>query len=179
MGGMVYFRWCTSTMAALTYNNILGGLKQHTDILLQSCWVSFTGRDPGVRRAESSRGESGPGLFQLLAAAILAGGWVVSLSTSVIIWCSLLSAKISLGFPHKDSGTHCFCCCYLVINSCLTLCNPKDYSLPGSSLYGISRQEYWSGLPFPSPGVFLTEGSNPKLLNWQADTLLLSHQGRP
>ena len=35
-----------------------------------------------------------------------------------------------------------------------TLCNPMDYSLPNSSVHGISRQEYWSGLPFPSPGNF-------------------------
>ena len=34
--------------------------------------------------------------------------------------------------------------------SCPTLCNPMDCSLPGSSM-GFSRQEYWSGLPFPSP----------------------------
>ena len=27
-----------------------------------------------------------------------------------------------------------------------------DYSPPGSSVHGISQQEYWSGLPFPSPG---------------------------
>ena len=33
----------------------------------------------------------------------------------------------------------------------LTLCNPMDCSLPGSSVLGISRQEYWSGLPFPTP----------------------------
>ena len=26
-----------------------------------------------------------------------------------------------------------------------------DCSPPGSSVYGISRQEYWSGLPFPPP----------------------------
>ena len=25
----------------------------------------------------------------------------------------------------------------------------------------FSRQEYWSGLPFPSPGIFPTQGSNP------------------
>ena len=25
---------------------------------------------------------------------------------------------------------------------------------------GFSRQEYWSGLPFPSPGIFPTQGSN-------------------
>ena len=30
--------------------------------------------------------------------------------------------------------------------SCPTLCDPMDNSPPGSS-----RQEYWSGLPFPSP----------------------------
>ena len=27
-----------------------------------------------------------------------------------------------------------------------------DYSPPGSSVLGFTRQEYWSGLPFPSPG---------------------------
>ena len=28
---------------------------------------------------------------------------------------------------------------------------------------GVSRQEYWSGLPFPSPGDIPTQGSNPGL----------------
>ena len=32
-----------------------------------------------------------------------------------------------------------------------TLCDPIDGSPPGSSVPGFSRQEYWSGLPFPSP----------------------------
>ena len=35
--------------------------------------------------------------------------------------------------------------------SCLTLCDPIDGSLPGSPSLGFSRQEHWSGLPFPSP----------------------------
>ena len=30
-------------------------------------------------------------------------------------------------------------------------CNPMYCSLPCSSVHGIPRQEYWSGLPFPSP----------------------------
>ena len=34
---------------------------------------------------------------------------------------------------------------------CLTL-GDMDGSLPGSSVLGFPRQEYWSGLPFPSPG---------------------------
>ena len=31
----------------------------------------------------------------------------------------------------------------------------------------FSRQEYWSGLPFPTPGIFPTKGLNPHLLHWQ------------
>ena len=38
---------------------------------------------------------------------------------------------------------------------------------------GFSRQEYWSGLPLPSPG----QGLSPCLLHWQADSLPLSHLG--
>ena len=34
-------------------------------------------------------------------------------------------------------------------------------SPPGSSVPGISRQEYWSGLPFPSPGDLLDPGIKP------------------
>ena len=34
--------------------------------------------------------------------------------------------------------------------SCLTLYNPVDGSLPGSLSLGFSRQEYWSELPFSS-----------------------------
>ena len=30
-----------------------------------------------------------------------------------------------------------------VAQLCPTLCNPMDWSLPGSSIHGISRQEYW------------------------------------
>ena len=32
------------------------------------------------------------------------------------------------------------------------LCDPLEYRLPGSSVHGIFRQEYWSGLPCPPPG---------------------------
>ena len=36
------------------------------------------------------------------------------------------------------------------LQSCLTLCDPIDGSPPGSPSLGFSRQEHWSGLPFPS-----------------------------
>ena len=38
------------------------------------------------------------------------------------------------------------------------------------------RQEYWSGLPFSSPGNLPNQGSNSHLLRWQADSLPLSYQ---
>ena len=37
------------------------------------------------------------------------------------------------------------------LQSCLTLCDPRDGSSPGSPVPGILRQEHWSGLSFPSP----------------------------
>ena len=36
------------------------------------------------------------------------------------------------------------------LQSCLTLSNPIDSSPSGSPVLGFPRQEYWSGLPFPS-----------------------------
>ena len=38
-----------------------------------------------------------------------------------------------------------------VAQSCPTPSDPTDCSLPGSSIHGISRQEYSSGVPLPSP----------------------------
>ena len=38
-----------------------------------------------------------------------------------------------------------------LLHSCPTLCDPIDGSPPGPLSLGFSRQEHWSGLPFPSP----------------------------
>ena len=40
-------------------------------------------------------------------------------------------------------------------------CDPIDCRPPDSSVHGISRQEYWSGLPFPSPGDLPDPGMEP------------------
>ena len=46
-----------------------------------------------------------------------------------------------------------------------------DCSLPGSSVRGISRQEYWSGLPFSSSGDLPNPGIEPGSPTLQADAL--------
>ena len=38
-----------------------------------------------------------------------------------------------------------------LLQLCPTLCDPIDGSPPVLLSLGFSRQEYWSGLPFPSP----------------------------
>ena len=40
----------------------------------------------------------------------------------------------------------------LISKSCLTLMTPWTVACQASLSMGFSRQEYWSGLPFPSPG---------------------------
>ena len=42
---------------------------------------------------------------------------------------------------------------------------------------GFFGQEYWSGLPFPSPGDLPNPGIEPMSPAWQADSLPLSHLG--
>ena len=44
---------------------------------------------------------------------------------------------------------------------------------------GFSRQEYWSGLPFPSPGDLPNPGIKPRSPALQADTLTSEPPGKP
>ena len=53
-----------------------------------------------------------------------------------------------------------------VTQSCLTLSDPMDCSLPGSSVHGFYRQEYWSGLP-DSPEKTLKLGKTEGKRRWQ------------
>ena len=51
------------------------------------------------------------------------------------------------------------------------------YQAPPSM--GFSRQEYWSGLPFPSPGDLPNSGIEPKSPTLEADTLTSEPPGKP
>ena len=44
---------------------------------------------------------------------------------------------------------------------------------------GLPRQEYWSGLPCPSPGDLLNPGIEPRPLALQSDSLLSEPPGEP
>ena len=51
-----------------------------------------------------------------------------------------------------------------VTQLCLSLSDTMDYGSPDSSVHGVLRQEYWSGLPCSSPGDLPHPGIEPTSL---------------
>ena len=62
----------------------------------------------------------------------------------------------------------------MVIQSCLTFCDPMD-----PLFMGPPRQEYWRGLPFPSPGDLPNPEVKSRSPALQADSLLSEPPGKP
>ena len=71
---------------------------------------------------------------------------------------------LSMGFPGSTSDKEPTCQCRKmkseseVTQLCPTLATPWTVAHQAPPSMGFSRQEYWSGLPFPSPG----ESSQPR-----------------
>ena len=59
----------------------------------------------------------------------------------------------------------------LVAKSCPTLVIPWTVAFQAPLSMGFSRQEYWSGFPFPSPGDLPDPGTEPGSPALQADDL--------
>ena len=79
---------------------------------------------------------------------------------------------------------HDYCCYYiggggLVTKLYLTLVTPWTIAHQAPLSMGFSRQEYWGGLPLPSPEHLPNPGIKPVSPAWQADSLPLSHLGSP
>ena len=91
---------------------------------------------------------------------------LMHICTYVIHLCRYLESKFLshsvlfiLQCSFQDVTTATISCIHLNIlhaaakslQSCSTLCDPIDGSPPGPPSLGFSRQDHWSGLPFPSP----------------------------
>ena len=71
-------------------------------------------------------------------------------------------------------------CCGKSFQSCLTLCDPMDCSLPGCSVHGDSPGKNTRvGCRALLQGIFPTHGLNPSLLYCRQILYYLSHQGSP
>ena len=65
----------------------------------------------------------------------------------------------------------------LVTQSCPALCNPWTEACQTPLSMEFSRQEYWSGQPFPSPGHLPNPGIKPNFSTLQADSSLSGPPG--
>ena len=102
--------------------------------------------------------------------------------------CSaLLLHKLSFWFAKSSPqqlpcyfGIQTYGVCVLVPQLCLTLCDLMDYIARQAHLsMGFFRQEYWSGLPFPSPGDLSNQGIEPRSPALQAESFLSEPPGKP
>ena len=66
-----------------------------------------------------------------------------------------------------------------VSQSVLTLCNPMDYSLPGSPVHGIFQARILESLPFPFSGDLPNPGMEPGSPALWADSLPFEPPGKP
>ena len=67
----------------------------------------------------------------------------------------------------------------LVVKLCPTLATPWTVAHRAPLSVGFSRQEYWSGLPFPSLGDLPHPGIKPRSPALQTDSLPTELQGKP
>ena len=87
---------------------------------------------------------------------------VMPTSHLILLVLSILLAKVLVTWSHP------------------ILCDPTDYSLPGSSVHGIKNSPGKNtGVDCHSllQGIFLTQGANPGLLHCRQILYHLSHQG--
>ena len=99
--------------------------------------IPGSGRSPGV-------GNGNPLQYSCLENFMDRGAWQATFPGAAESWTWLST----------EHSRWCVCVCVCVcklLQSCPILCDPTDRRPPGSSM-GFSRQEYWSGLPGPSPG---------------------------
>ena len=66
-----------------------------------------------------------------------------------------------------------------VFQSCLTLCNPMDYSLPGFSVHGILQARILELVAILSLGNLSDPGIKPRSPELQADSLQTESPGKP
>ena len=73
----------------------------------------------------------------------------------------------------------CLACCTSHVCAQVMSKSLQPYGLQPARLLEFPWQEYWSGLPFPSPGAFPNPGMNLDLLHCRLILYHLRHQGSP
>ena len=93
---------------------------------------------------------------------------------------AIQSAVILDHRAHRSCSQCCLslCCAYSLSHVQLFV-TPWTVARQAPLSMRFSRQEYWSGLPCPPPGIFQTQELNPGLPHCRRILYCLSHQGSP
>ena len=83
------------------------------------------------------------------------------------------AARLQLAEWIGERKDMCVCVSCSVMSHCFE--TPRTVAHQAHLSMGFARQEYWSGLPFPSPGDLPDPGMEIEFPAWQADSLPLSH----
>ena len=76
-------------------------------------------------------------------------------------FCQVFKCKFQKYLEGKVGKVLHSCCCYLVAKSCVTLLQPRTVALQAPLCMGFPKQQYQSGLPFPSPEYLPNPGIKP------------------
>ena len=110
--------------------------------------------------------------------------YVLWIMIKITNYCLSLFCNCNLNFYYTQESERVFFFFFLISkHACMLSCiqlfaTPRTIAHQAPLHMKFSRQTYWSGLPFPILGIFLTQGSNSHflhLLYWQADSLPLHH----
>ena len=109
--------------------------------------------------------------------------WEIPMLFPMEAFTNLHSLQQCMGFPFLNTLSRI----YISVHSECVLSHVQLFVIPWtvacqtSPSMRFSRQEYWSGLPFhtsgdlPEPGI--SDTSYVSCIDWQVDSLLLSHPG--
>ena len=99
-----------------------------------------------------------------------------------LLYLNLISTKLEIQFlshtSHISSGQYPYMAMCVLLSRVRLFVAPGTVAIQAPQSMGFSRQECWVGYFALFQGIFLTQGLNPHLLcllNWEADSLLLSH----
>ena len=85
----------------------------------------------------------------------------------------------SIGYSHLFTELKVYVCVCVKSLSRVRLCYPFTIARQVLLSMGFSRQEYWSGLSFPSPGGLPYSGIEPRSLASKVDSLPSEPPGKP
>ena len=134
------------------------------------CWVPKVDGDVSFPKKMPWRTQAYGNLFYRAVDALIEvaagcyGRREGSATRSATVSAPMQGARTGMRTGHdrrRAAFTSCVCCCCEVAQSCPTLCNPTDCSLPGSSVHGILQGRIVEQVPFPSPGDLPDPGIEP------------------